>query len=73
MQKKPGMTKARKGQKRKTKVTSKLVALEEGDKEAKEEQEDTVEDKPSENMKMDDMVMPLAKRKRVAKGQGCFG
>jgi hypothetical protein len=43
-QKKPGMTKARKGQKRKTKVKSKLVALEEDNKEAKEEQEETVEE-----------------------------
>ena len=38
VQKKPRMTKARKGQKRKTKVKSRLVALEEDNKEAKEEQ-----------------------------------
>jgi hypothetical protein len=44
VQKKPGMTKARKGQKRKTKVKSKLVALEEDNKEAKEEQEEPVEE-----------------------------
>jgi hypothetical protein len=73
VQKKPGMTKARKGQKRKTKVKSKLVALEEDNKEAKEEQEEPVEEKNKTTMKREDMVMPLAKRKRVAKGQGCFG
>ena len=67
------MTKARKGQKRKTNVTSQPAALEEDNKEAKEEQEEPVEENNKTNMKREDMVMPLAKRKRAAKGQGRFG